>query len=136
MYTTFFEPANTLPPGVTPCLAMFVVLLRSATGCNSGVTFSILLALHRFLGSGISRASLGAITDHIFLILLHPTRGGDPGVTFSGFFSLPHHFFTATKQGAVGSHRWMFDVLYGCSLCLLVFMQNILVVVDPLADFV
>ena len=36
-------------------------------------------------------------------IILHPTRGGDPGVTFSQMFSLLH-FFTAAKQKAVGSH--------------------------------
>ena len=41
----------------------------------------------------------------IFLsILLHPTRGGDPGVTFLRILSLLLHFFTVTKQKAVGSH--------------------------------
>ena len=41
----------------------------------------------------------------IFLsILLHPTRGGDPGVTFLRILSLLLHFFTVTQQEAVGSH--------------------------------
>ena len=36
-------------------------------------------------------------------IILHPTRGDDPGVTFSRILSLLLHFFTVTKQKAVGS---------------------------------
>ena len=109
MYTTFFEPANTLPPGVTPCLAMFVALLRSATGCNSGVTFFILLALHRFLGSGISRASLGAIMDH-FSFNFTPSYSGwrSWGDLFANSLP-PPPFFTVTRQDIVGSHHIRID---------------------------
>ena len=42
----------------------------------------------------------------MYRILLHPTRGGDPGVTFSRISSLLRHFFTVAK--------WLGSPLLAC----------------------
>ena len=92
-FETCVDHVNTSMLGVTPCRALLLTLLRSATGCHSGVTFPIFSSTGSwglvFFASRL-RPSFGIF--HLFL--LHPARGGVPGVTFSQFLLLLLHFFT------------------------------------------
>ena len=103
-FETCVDHVNTSMLGVTPCRALLLTLLRSATGCHSGVTFPICFLLHRSWGLVFCASRLRPSFGIFHLFLLHPARGGVPGVTFSQFFSLLLHFFTMVGQGAVGSH--------------------------------
>ena len=58
--------------------------------------------------SGECWMTFSKMSFSIFIeFFLHPTRGGDPGVTFSRISFLLLHFFTVAKTRAVGNHPFL-----------------------------
>ena len=84
-----------------PCLWRSSALLRGAT---LGSHFPFYSPSTDSWGLVFLGPRLWQLWIFFLLILLHPTRGGDPGVTFLRILSLLLHFFTVTRQDIVGSH--------------------------------
>ena len=100
-FETCVDHVNTSMLGVTPCRALLLTLLRSATGCHSGVTFPIFFLLPRFMGSCIFCISTAAFVRDFSFIFTPSCSGWCSWGDLFAIFLAPQFF----RHGRIRSGR-------------------------------